>query len=246
MIPADPALSHPATPPSAREGPAATSRRPRAHLLDVLVVHGVVGHFVEEQLDDLLQLVAVAPPLADDDHLVEQEQVPGPAGRPSARPVARALRPRGSQRVPVTGGGRAVPSPSRSPVPPGSAAYSDPPQVSAAPYNSPRKPSLAPHPHGSRFIWAPQASMLSPPVHGSPRGTGPHLPWPLPQPRPRAEQVHVEGSGQAGPCWLMGSLRCHLPGQSLAGTRPRAHVAAVSLPAPGEPGSSQARALAAL
>lgn len=81
-------------PPCARCGPA--SEGPVSHLLDVLVVHGVVSHLVEEQLDDLLQLVAVAPPFADDDHLVKQEQVPGPTARPGdlSAPRARcALRP---------------------------------------------------------------------------------------------------------------------------------------------------------
>jgi hypothetical protein len=33
---------------------------------------------VEEQLDDLLEFIAIALSLADDDYLVKQEQVPGP------------------------------------------------------------------------------------------------------------------------------------------------------------------------
>lgn len=46
------------------------------YLFHVPVVHGVIGHFVRLQLDDLLQLVAVAFPLADYDHFVKQEDVP--------------------------------------------------------------------------------------------------------------------------------------------------------------------------
>lgn len=71
-----------------RRGPALTAGS-RAHLLDVLVVHGVVGHLVAQQLYDLLQLVAVTPPLADDDHLVKQEQVPGPTAWPGARQLGQ-------------------------------------------------------------------------------------------------------------------------------------------------------------
>lgn len=48
----------------------------KTYLFHVPVVHGVVGHFVRLQLDDLLELVAVALPLADDDHFVKQEDVP--------------------------------------------------------------------------------------------------------------------------------------------------------------------------
>lgn len=105
----------PTAPPSAPEGPAITTRQPRAHLLDVLVVHWVIGHLVEEQLNNFLELIAVASPLADNDHLVEQEQVPGPAvwaGGLSAQPRPCALRPRDLQRVSGAGSRPAAPSPS--------------------------------------------------------------------------------------------------------------------------------------
>lgn len=46
------------------------------YLFHVPVVHGVVCHLVRLQLDDLLELVAVAFPLADYDHFVKQEDVP--------------------------------------------------------------------------------------------------------------------------------------------------------------------------
>lgn len=48
----------------------------QAHLLHVPVVHGVVGHLVVLQLDDLLQLIVVAFALADDHHFIKQEYVP--------------------------------------------------------------------------------------------------------------------------------------------------------------------------
>jgi len=47
-----------------------------AHLLHVSVVQRVVRHLVQLQFDDLFELVAVAFPLADDDHFVEQEYIP--------------------------------------------------------------------------------------------------------------------------------------------------------------------------
>lgn len=48
----------------------------KTYLFHVPVVHGVVRHFVRLQLDDLLELVAVAFSLADYDHFVKQEDVP--------------------------------------------------------------------------------------------------------------------------------------------------------------------------
>lgn len=48
----------------------------RSYLLHVSVVHGVVRHFVRLQLDNLLELIAVAFPLAHYDHFVKQEYVP--------------------------------------------------------------------------------------------------------------------------------------------------------------------------
>lgn len=50
------------------------------YLFHVPVVHGVVWHLVRLQLDDLLELVAVAFPLADYDHFVKQEDVPEGGG----------------------------------------------------------------------------------------------------------------------------------------------------------------------
>ena len=47
-----------------------------AYLLHVPVVHGVVRHFVRLQLNDLLQFIAVAFPLAHYDHFIKQEYVP--------------------------------------------------------------------------------------------------------------------------------------------------------------------------
>lgn len=49
----------------------------RSYLFHVSVVHGVVRHFVRLQLDNLLELIAVAFPLAHYDHFVKQEYVPG-------------------------------------------------------------------------------------------------------------------------------------------------------------------------
>lgn len=70
------------------------------HLLDVLVVHRVISHLVEEELDDLLQLVAVALPLTHNDHLVKQEQVPGQtAQRASGQPCCGPVSP--TQRQPA-------------------------------------------------------------------------------------------------------------------------------------------------
>lgn len=51
-----------------------------SYLFHVPVVHGVVWHLVRLQLDDLLELVAVAFPLADYDHFVKQEDVPEGGG----------------------------------------------------------------------------------------------------------------------------------------------------------------------
>lgn len=48
----------------------------RSYLFHVSVVHGVVRHFVRLQLDNLLELIAVAFPLAHYDHFVKQEYVP--------------------------------------------------------------------------------------------------------------------------------------------------------------------------
>lgn len=48
----------------------------RSYLFHVSVVHGVVRHLVQLQLDNLFELVAVAFPLADNDHFIKQEYVP--------------------------------------------------------------------------------------------------------------------------------------------------------------------------
>ena len=104
LCPATPRhLPRPGSAPAPGPAPALEAPQPpqgaKAHLLDVLVVHGVVSHLVAEQLYDLLQLVAVAPPLADDDHLVKQEQVPaqqcgpGPVSSAGARGSEVTRRP---------------------------------------------------------------------------------------------------------------------------------------------------------
>lgn len=47
-----------------------------SYLFHVSVVHGVVRHLIGLQLDNLFELIAVAFPLADDDHFIKQEYVP--------------------------------------------------------------------------------------------------------------------------------------------------------------------------
>lgn len=41
------------------------------YLLNVLIIHGVISHLVEEQLNNFLQLIIVSFPLADDHHFVK-------------------------------------------------------------------------------------------------------------------------------------------------------------------------------
>lgn len=41
------------------------------YLLNVLVVHRVIGHLVEEQLDYFFQLIIVSFPFADDHHFIK-------------------------------------------------------------------------------------------------------------------------------------------------------------------------------
>lgn len=47
-----------------------------SYLFHVSVVHGVVRHLIQLQLNNLFELVAVAFPLAHDDHFIKQEYVP--------------------------------------------------------------------------------------------------------------------------------------------------------------------------
>lgn len=62
-----------------RSGPNSSTKlssraNPRStYLLNVLVVHRVVRHLVEEQLDNFFQLVIVAFPFADDHHFIKQK-----------------------------------------------------------------------------------------------------------------------------------------------------------------------------
>lgn len=48
----------------------------RSYLFHVSVVHGVVRHLIRLQLDNLFELIAIAFPLADNDHFIKQEYVP--------------------------------------------------------------------------------------------------------------------------------------------------------------------------
>lgn len=143
-----------------------------AHLLDVLVVHGVVGHLVEEQLYDLLQLVAVAPPLADDDHLVKQEQVP--AQQHSQGPISLAswaLRLRDSQgRLGGRQEGCSLPEPEPAPL-----ANSDPSARPQLPDTPPPGSPPTPLPGSPPRLLPQRPEVLmgsSAPQAGLPRSTG--------------------------------------------------------------------------
>lgn len=54
----------------------AFSAQTRSYLFHVSVVHGVVRHLIRLQLDNLFEFIAIAFPLADNDHLIKQEYVP--------------------------------------------------------------------------------------------------------------------------------------------------------------------------
>lgn len=48
-----------------------------SYLFHVSVVHGVVRHFIWLEFNNLLQLIAITFPLADNDHFIKQEYIPG-------------------------------------------------------------------------------------------------------------------------------------------------------------------------
>lgn len=47
-----------------------------SYLFHVSVVHGVVRHFIRLQFNNLFELIAIAFPLADNDHFIKQEYIP--------------------------------------------------------------------------------------------------------------------------------------------------------------------------
>lgn len=47
-----------------------------SYLFHVSVVHGVVRHFIWLQFNNLFEFIAIAFPLADNDHFIEQEYIP--------------------------------------------------------------------------------------------------------------------------------------------------------------------------
>lgn len=47
-----------------------------SYLFHVPVVHGVIRHFIRLQLNNLFEFIAIAFPLADNDHFIKQEYIP--------------------------------------------------------------------------------------------------------------------------------------------------------------------------
>lgn len=47
-----------------------------SYLFHVSVVHGVVWHFIHLQFNNFFELIAIAFPLADNDHFIKQEYIP--------------------------------------------------------------------------------------------------------------------------------------------------------------------------